>query len=378
VDFMLSYTLDKSIINRLRDLDNQIWSEYSQIQTLDEEELSYIHRCARISSIGASTRIENAQLSDAEVLWLDTILTQDGKPTALDEQRSLIEDKLSKDRERSIEEVTGCRNMMMLIYQDPQNFIPLREYDIRALHHELLAPYRNAGPFVGRYKKNTNSVVLTNHQTNQKKVIFQAADPGSITETAMHELVNWYNEAIKIEPWSIAAVAEFIYRFLTIHPFQDGNGRLGRGLFLLALLQSPNKGLAGIAPYLSIDRNIEKHKEEYYFVLNRCSKGRFLADPKQYRIGYFLDYMLKIIEKSIEDVHVYREKYHAMRTLSETASKVLACFREHPEIRLSSGDVTKMLNFPQRTIIYALNQLIEKKLIQKYGEGRAVRYQICF
>jgi hypothetical protein len=48
--------------------------------------------------------------------------------------------------------------MMMLLYQHIESFMPLREADIRALHHELLAPYKNAGPYVGRYKKNINSV----------------------------------------------------------------------------------------------------------------------------------------------------------------------------------------------------------------------------
>lgn len=375
---MLSYTLESNQINKLRMIDNMIWSEYSQIQTLEVDELNYIHRFARISSIGASTRIENAQLTDTEVLWLDTVLTKDGKTTALEEKRILIEDKLSKDRERSIEEVAGCRNMMMLIYQNAKDFIPLHESEIRALHHELLALYQKSGPYIGCYKKNVNSVVLQNHETKQQKVIFQTAEPGPITEAAMYDLVNWYNEAIKLEPWSIAVIAEFVYRFLTIHPFQDGNGRLGRGLFLLALLQSPNKGLAGLAPYLAIDRNIEKYKDEYYFVLNRCSDGKFSVDPTRYRIGYFLDYMLKVIEQSIQDIAIYRKKYHALQELSETANEVLDCFREHPEIRLSSGEVTNIVGFPQRTVIYALNQLIKYNLIQKYGKGRAVKYQICF
>jgi Fic family protein len=87
---------------------------------------------------------------------------------------------------------------------------------------------------------------------------------------------------------------------------------------------------------------------------------------------------LKIIEESIQDIGIYRKKYHALQSLSETANQVLACFREHPEIRLSSSDVADMVDFPQRTVIYALNQLLDYKLLQKYGKGRAVKYQICF
>ncbi|MGV8949280.1 MAG: hypothetical protein ACOH2E_07980 [Candidatus Paracaedibacter sp.] len=76
--------------------------------------------------IGASTRIENAQLTDSEVNWLDTILSEDGKTTALDQNRALIEDKLSKDRERSIEKVAGCRAMLLLIYEDYKDLLALK------------------------------------------------------------------------------------------------------------------------------------------------------------------------------------------------------------------------------------------------------------
>ena len=76
--------------------------------------------------IGASTRIENALLTDSEIDWLDTILTQDGKTTALEANRDLIENKLSKDRERSIEEVAGCRQLLLSIYESASQFS--REY----------------------------------------------------------------------------------------------------------------------------------------------------------------------------------------------------------------------------------------------------------
>ena len=68
--------------------------------------------------------------------------------------------------------------------------------------------------------------------------MFQTADAGPITTSAMKDLVGWYNEILPLSPWTIEITLEFVYRFLAIHPFQDGNGRLGRGLFLLSLLQS--------------------------------------------------------------------------------------------------------------------------------------------
>jgi len=105
----------------------------------------------------------------------------------------------------------------------------------------------------------------------------------------MHNLIKWYNETIVSSPWAVAVAVEFVFRFLAIHPFQDGNGRLGRVLFSLVLLQSNDKGLKSTTPYISIDRQIEKHKEEYYLVLRKCSGGKFLNNPSKYKYEYFLN-----------------------------------------------------------------------------------------
>jgi Fic family protein len=100
--------------------------------------------------------------------------------------------------------------------------------------------------------------------TGSIREVFKTADAGVMTQTGMRYLVDWYNDAISQEAWSIPVICEFVYRFLAIHPFQDGNGRLGRGLFLLGMLQSNDVALSFIAPLISIDRQIEKHKEEYF------------------------------------------------------------------------------------------------------------------
>jgi Fic family protein len=374
---MLSFDLSPELISKLKALDNAFVSAYLILKNLPEEELTAIHRYARISNIGSSTRIENAQLTDSEINWIDTILTSDAKIHTFEKNKKLIENKLSKDRERSIEEVAGCRQMLMLIYHDPKAFDPLREMDIRALHHELMAPYQKNKTYIGRYKIQPNFVVEKNQQTGESRIVFQTADAGPVTQAAMSDLVSWYNEAKQKQGWHVAAVCEFIYRFLAIHPFQDGNGRLGRGLFLLALLQADNQAMAFVTPCLSVDRNIEKFKEEYYFVLNRCSKGKFSLDPKKYAIEYFVNFMIKILNQSLADIEVYRKKYQAIKTLSQAGEKILACFKEYPEIRMTTQKLMDETQLPRRTISNVLARLQKNNLIQKYGQGAGTQYQIA-
>ncbi|MBP9693453.1 MAG: Fic family protein [Alphaproteobacteria bacterium] len=374
----LSFTLDTTLISLLKQLDNEFAIAYHDLKSLSQDERDGLHRYAKISMIGSSTRIENALLTDIEISWLDTILTEDGKPSALQENRDIIENKLSKDRERSIEEVAGCRAMLMLIYQNPTDFIPLRESDIRFLHFELLSPYQKAITYAGQYKTQSNSVVEVNHTTGKTKTVFQTADAGPITSAAMRDLVEWYNLNLPQAPWPITVTAEFIYRFLAIHPFQDGNGRLGRGLFLLSLLQSQSETISYVSRYLAIDRYIEKNKEEYYYVLNKCSNGTFKQNPMDYQIQLFLKFMIKIIKESIAGIDVAKQKFSAERGLHESAAHVLNCFKNHPEIRLTTHTIVQETRLPRRTVIYAINTLLELNLIQKYGRQQSARYQLTF
>lgn len=374
----LSFVLDEKLISSLKELDNTFSKMYAELSNCTQEERDSLYRYARVSTIGASTRIENAQLTDVEVNWLDTILTEDAHVTSFLKNKELIENKLSKDKERSIEEVTGCREMLLFIYTNPEDFFPLKENDLRALHHTLMSYYPKAHTYAGKYESIPNSVVEYNEKTKESGVVFETAPAGQITQTSMKELVDWYNQALPSFPWPIAVACEFVYRFLSIHPFQDGNGRLGRGLFLMSLLHSKSETISFVSKYLSIDRFVEKSRQEYYFTLNRCSGGKFDQDPKNYHIEYFLKFMIKVLHEAIDNIPVLRKRYTAEKLLSPSASVVLKCFREFPEIRLTSRKIEKETNLPKRTIAYSLNILLENHLIQRYGQGAGIRYQLVF
>src|SRR5579862_2718855 len=113
----LSFQMTPKHVQELQNIDNKITNLYATLKSLSEDELHAIHQFAKVSMIGASTRIENAQLTDTEVDWMDTLLSTEGNSTAFENNRERIETKLSKDRERSIEEVVGCRSMLLIIYE---------------------------------------------------------------------------------------------------------------------------------------------------------------------------------------------------------------------------------------------------------------------
>ena len=317
-------------------------------------------------------------MTDLEVQWVDTLLTKDAKPTDFQKYKSHITDKLSKDRERSIEEVAGCRSMLMLAYAQASDMFPLRASHIRGMHFELMQYYPKAAPYAGKYKTQPNTVVERNHTTNQERVVLQPAAPGLETETTMQELVQWYNATLPQAGWTVAVATELVGRFLATHPFQDGNGRLGRGLFLISLLQSPELALREVSRYLAIDRHIEKKKEEYYWVLAKMSNGKFKHDPAEYDFSYFLNFMIKVLLEALADIPFYLQKQRMIEQLPQTALVILQCFEEEPEKHLTTGDIVRTTTLARRTIIHNLNALVEKDLVQRLGQGAATRYQLTF
>jgi len=375
---MLSFQLDNQVTKQLIALNERITEKYAFLESLPKDERENIHRYAWISMVGASTRIENAILTDGEIDWLDSILAKDGKQTALEAHKSQIENKLSKDKERSIEEVAGCRTVLLLVYEQAKEYLPLTEFTIRSLHHELLRHHTAPGIKKGEYKDKPNSVVEENHDMGEKKSIFKTADPGIITRMAMKDLIDWYSKTIQEEPWPIAVAVEFVYRFLAIHPFQDGNGRLGRAFFLMSLLHSPNEKLAEVVYCLAIDRHIERRKEEYYIVLNQCSDGEYKADPTQYKIQYFLKYMIKVLEGAMGDIDFYAKRAKSYKKLSGSAITVLTCFKDKAEGKIKTKDVLEATDLPKRTITASLKTLADKEFIARYGQGAATYYQLIF
>ncbi len=374
----LSYSIDDRLTKLLKDVDLKAAKRVDLLAAVDLNTREALARQARISTIGATTRIENAVLTDAQIDWIDTVLTTDGRPTAFSATRRRIEEKISKDRERSLEEVAGCREMLAVVYSQGAELYPLTQATLRGLHRELLKYHAPAAYHMGRYKLVPNSVIERDATTGAERSVLRTSDPGPITETAVADLLSWYNATIRDHPWPIAVASELVFRFLACHPFQDGNGRIGRALFTLALLQCGEENLRQVAPFLAVDRIIEQSRGEYYTVLARTSGGRFLADASEYDIPLFLGFMLGTVDAALDAIVFYQERVERIRGLSESATSVLQCFKELPEERLTPRRIHRDTRLPERTISRALRTLMDLDLIQRHGRGAGTYYQLVF
>jgi hypothetical protein len=173
---VLSFTPSPKLEKALKAVQGDITRLAMELTGVAEAEAAWLHRWALISTIGASTRIENAVLTDAEIDWVDTALLQDGHVTAFDANKAAILDKLSKDRERSVEEVVDCREVLGIVYLQAADLFPLTESAVRGLHHTLLSFYPAARFYAGGYKTSPNQVVSVNHDTGERRVVLDPTD----------------------------------------------------------------------------------------------------------------------------------------------------------------------------------------------------------
>ncbi|MCP4666754.1 MAG: Fic family protein, partial [Deltaproteobacteria bacterium] len=227
--------------------------KWQAFRHLAPDRLALLKRVATIESVGSSTRIEGARLTDSEV------------------ERLLSGLKTDSFRSRDEEEVAGYAKAMALIFESYDE-IRITENHLKQTHQVLLTYSKKDAHHRGAYKKFPNHVEAFDDDGRSLGIIFQTVTPFD-TPLKMAELMEWFNmEWEKGETHVLLLVAIFIVYFLAIHPFQDGNGRLSRIWTALMLLKS---GYAYV-PYASLERMIEDNKEQYYMALGRTQATLFM------------------------------------------------------------------------------------------------------
>lgn len=318
-------------------------ASWTSIEKLQGDALNHLKTVATIESVGASTRIEGSKLNNWQV-------------------KSLLENiDVSQLIDRDEQEVGGYYTALDLI-TDSFGDIPIIEGNIKNLHNTLLKFSDKDSWHQGGYKKHSN-VVQASFPDGSTQVIFKTTPPGFLTEDAMRSLIDWFNKKDNTPP--LIKAAAFVYDFLSIHPFQDGNGRLSRLLTTLLLLQS---GFLWVQ-YVSLENEIEKNKKEYYNVLRRCQAQRPGEDITSW-IEFFLRSLLNIQRKLIAKINAGLP----VENLSMKHKEVYIFLSENPESQMST--LTSKINASKSVINILLKELLDLDLIVKNGAGRGVNYSV--
>jgi Fic family protein len=314
------------------------------------ERLSGLRRVATIESIGSSTRIEGARLSDREV---ETLLgnIRIGSFTTRDEQ-----------------EVAGYAQVMETVFS-ASDAITLTENHIRQFHRDLLAHSTKDERHRGSYKTLPNHVEAFDESGRSLGVVFETATPFD-TPRRMAELVEWTAGKEKDRSLhSLLVIAVFVVLFLEIHTFQDGNGRLSRILTTLMLLRA---GYAYV-PYSSLESVIEQNKESYYLSLRR-TQGTIRTDAPDW--NPWLEFFLRALQSQKQRLEKKMERERVMlAALPELSVLILELAREHG--RVTVAEAVRVSGASRNTIKDHLKALVEQGHLVLHGAGRGAWYGLA-
>ena len=324
----------------------------SRFQVEQEEEKAFLKEMQRqtlLESTGSSTRIEGSTLTNNEV------------------ESVLKHLKITQLNTRDEQEVVGYYEVLTLIL-DSFKDIPLSENYIGQLHGLLLRHSAKDQRHRGAYKALSNQVVA-GPVGGKKSVVFNTTLP-HLTPAAMQDLVNWTNKAFEADTLHpLLTIAVFVYEFLSIHPFQDGNGRLSRLLTTFLLL----KNKYDFVLYASFENLIEERKKDYYRVLIDGQQKRGQTDKDEIIeqwVLFFLDSLVTLTQRLIDK----RKAYFVTKDyLNDRQKLVLETLRQNSPAQL--GDIHQILShIPRATLKLDISILVEKRLLTQVGKGRGVRY----
>lgn len=344
---------------RLRHLTPAILSDVAKIDEfkgrwiagaqLNPVVLSRLKQSVLVTSTGASTRIEGAQLSDEEVEKL---------------MRGISIEKFSN---RDKQEARSYFELLQNIFNSWQT-LSFNENAIKHFHHELLKYVEKDISHRGEYKKTENKVLMLNAAGESVGVLFDTT-PAYLTPSAMRNLIEWTQKSLTEKIYHpLLTIGNFLVEFLNIHPFRDGNGRLSRILTNLLLLKAGYLYM----PYVSHEKLIEDNKPEYYLAL-RTSQKTFKTSYGN--INSWLSFFLKLVLKQSEIAVGLLSVQHIGKTLSKNQLAVWQYLQKVTEA--SPLMIAKNAAVARPTVNQVLDKLIRLKMVERIGLGRSTRYRLA-
>ena len=222
---------------------------------------------------------------------------------------------------------------------------------------------------VGQYRNGEMKVV--SGMSGREKVHYAAPAPEKIREE-MNRFLDWFNSDTH-SGYIKSAIAHLW--FVCIHPFDDGNGRIGRAIADMALSQAENSGMR----FFSISHQINRDKKQYYAVLEKTQKGD--CDITEWIIWY-LDCLLRSVGQSDETLSKVLDKAvfwqnHAETVLSERQREVLNRYLDGCPGKLTVKNWAKCVKVSPDTAARDIKDLVGKGvLVPQQGRVRDVFYGI--
>lgn len=270
----------------------------------------------------------------------------------------------------------GIEGVVEMILDATQNAqLPLTEDRICDWHAGLF-PSGRSGMYkinVAKYRKNeTGPMQVVSGAWGREKVHFQAPDAMKL-EQEMRQFANWFNQQQDIDPVIKAGIAHLW--FVTIHPFDDGNGRIARAITDLQLARAEGN----FSRFYSMSAEIRLQRKGYYDILEKTQKETLEVTPW---LSWFLDCLHSALDSTqkVLDGILYKARFwekYATTVLNQRQilliNKLLGPF----EGKLTSSKWAKIAKCSPDTALRDIQDLVLNEILEKEeGGGRSTSYRL--
>lgn len=352
-DNWTSFTWDDSVINPLMsNIRFMQGSLLGRVESLGFDTSSLIEVDSVSNEVIASSEIEGVQLNTDEV-------------------RSSVARNLGIEQLVTTSNTQSVDGAVSIIIDSTKNYWEPLTYERLCEWHNALFPTGSSGLYtiyVGRYRKGAMGVV--SGAIGHEKVHYEAPPSGQVP-ALMDDFIDWVNDGEEL-PLIKAAIAHLW--FLTIHPFDDGNGRIARAIteMLLARSDDSPRRFYNMASY------ILQHRKEYYDAIEAAQKGTSDITPWLVWFLTALENALREADASISAVLKTETWWRAVDgvQLNERQRKVIQLLMGDFKGKLTSGKWAKICKVSSDTALRDINNLIDKGILKRdeSAGGRSTSY----
>ena len=311
-------------------------------------------------------------------LTLDVLKSSEieGEFLAIEQVRSSIARRLGIELAGAVESERHVDGIVEMMLDATQRYdLPLTKDRLVGWHAALFpSGWSNLYKItVGDWRKDTTGPMqVVSGPIGKEKVHFQAPSSERI-ESEMKKFIDWFENERDIDLVLKAAIAHVW--FVTIHPFDDGNGRITRALTDMVLARSDKS----IRRFYSMSAQIKVERKQYYEQLEKAQKGN--SDITDW-ILWFLDCLIHAINSTEETLAKVLHKStfwktHATTLLNERQQKILNRLLDGFDGKLTTSKWAKITKCSQDTALRDIQDLMKKDILQKDSSGgRSTNYEL--
>ena len=328
----------------------------------------------RMQNIGFDLKTESTLI----LLTLDVVDSSkiEGEFLNPDHVRSSIANKLGIENAEFVNVSRDVEGIVNVLLDATQNYAnPLTEERLFGWHNSLFSQGFSGLYRIDVAKYRSAGMKVVSGSFGREKVHFVAPEPEKI-EQEMHNFLTWFNaENGQTDPLLKAFIAHFI--FVTVHPFDDGNGRIARAIMDMQLARSDNSKIR----FYSMSNQLFKDHKHYNNIIEKTQKGD--SDITDYLI-WFLNCFEKALLASEKNLEIVLDKakfweLHNDKKINERQRFIINYLYDNYDKKigfLRTSSYAKMQKCSTDTALRDLKELVEKKMLKVEDSGKKTNYFI--